>query len=193
MEFLESTQISSDEGSTGDAQLDAAYRTLDRVLGSVGLADNKALIALTFQGAIIAGLALIASPLASALGHGRISPGKLWVGILLLAFLIALCWSTLKLFQTISPRVTKATGLDHPSALFFWGGIASLSPDEFSARIRALNTDDIHDGIAQITFVNASIAKQKFQNLRAGFIGLGVQMVLYVMIILSSIFIGTIV
>jgi hypothetical protein len=186
MELLQSN-VTPGTTPESDPQLDAVYRTLDRVIGSVSMADNKALIALTFQGAIIAGLALVVEPISRALSrHGGGMP-RIAMIILLLTFFGLLGVSTLKLLQTISPRIRHQAGNDHPSALFYFGGIASMSPEKFAARMRELNPDDVHQGISTITYANAAIAFQKFANLRHAYVGLGLQMVTYVLILVLAI------
>lgn len=188
MELLETSPISTEPARSvlNDSQLDASYRTLDRVLGTVQMADNKALIALTFQGAIIAGLALVALPLQASIHTRALSTWDILLGILLFGFFGCLALSTLKLFQTISPRIVHVKDTNHPSMLFYFGGIASMSIDEFADRLRDLGQEDIHTGIATITHVNSSIALKKFANLRVAFMGLGLQVLLYVVLVLVS-------
>jgi hypothetical protein len=168
-------------------RLDASYRNLDRALGSVTMADNKALIALTFQGAIVAGLALIAGSLKSALqaqNSAWLTGGTI---CLLVLFFACFCMATLKLFQAISPRITPETHADHPSLLFFFGGIASMPHDVFAARMRALDPTTIHEGLIKVTHSTAMIAARKFGNLRIAYLFLGLQMLFYVGIVLTSV------
>src|SRR5579872_1189084 len=183
MELLE--QPAGLTPSASDAQLDAAYRTLDRVLGSVVQADNKALIALTFQGAIVAGLALIASTLTGAIAH--FGPWQVATMIALGAFFVCLCTSTLKLFQTISPRIAPAHGPGHVSELFYFAGIANMAHADFFERSQVLSRVQIQEAISAITHVNARIAMQKFENLRAAYYGLGLQIILYIVVVLLSV------
>jgi hypothetical protein len=169
-------------------RLEASYRNLDRTLGSVTHADNKALIALTFQGAILAGLALIAGFLKSAL-QGKHNHWLVGVIIgFLVAFFICFCLATLRLFQTISPRIAR-TGHqdDHPSLLFFFGGIAGMGHDRFSARMHTITPEEIFEGVVTVTYSNALIAKEKFENLRHAYVFLGQQLVLYVVVVLLSV------
>src|SRR5438270_1788352 len=94
--------------------LDATHRNLERMHTHVAIADNKALIALTFQGAMIAGFAVLATTLKGHLSNGS---QVLWVGfvILIILFLLTFLASTWTLFQAISPRVTALESLDDPS------------------------------------------------------------------------------
>jgi len=59
----------SEATSTTAARLEAAYRNLDRSIGWVQNADNKALIVLAFQGAVVAGLAALDQCLAQAVSR----------------------------------------------------------------------------------------------------------------------------
>ncbi len=185
MELLDqSTRSPSDDIS--DPELDASYRTLDRVLGSVQLADNKALIALTFQGGVVAGVALISDSVKTALA-GALGFREYLIIIACLVFFVSLGWGTLKLFQTISPRIAPPHSSDHVSELFYFGGIANMKRDVFAARMRDLSEAQIHEAIVTITHVNANIALQKFKNLRHAFQGLGVQVILFVLIVMLSV------
>ena len=183
MELLEGPAAA--ESADADPTLDAAYRTLDRVLGSITHADNKALIALTFQGAIIAGLILVATPLKDIVTrHGFWEIASV---VALALFFVCLCISTLKLFETISPRFVPAKSPDHVSELFYFAGIAGMPGDVYLARLQQLDRAQIHEAVASITHVNAQIAVQKFKNLHLAYRGLGLQLILYVLIVLISV------
>lgn len=184
MEILESN-LPGEPVPEADEELDAAYRTLDRVLGSIQSADNKALIALTFQGAIVAGLILVADGLKGAVNH--IGPFELAILFFLLAFFGCLCVSTLKLFQTISPRVVPPHSSEHVSELFYWAGIANMKREDFQRRMRDLDSAQIHEAVTHITYINAHIASAKFTNLRHAFQGLGLQVILYVVVVVLSV------
>lgn len=184
MELLERPKPSEGLPET-DLELDAAYRTLDRVLGTISSADNKALIGLTFQGAIVAGTILIAD----SLKHVSLLHFGLWeiaLSVALLGFFVALCWSTLKLFQTISPRIVPPHSSAHVSELFYFAGIVNMGRDEFIQRMRDLQMDQVHEGVTHITFVNSVVATRKMMNLRHAFQGLGIQVVLYVLVVMIS-------
>jgi hypothetical protein len=168
-------------------RMDAAYANLDRAMGSVIQADNKALIALTFQGAIVAGLALITGSIKTSLEGQNSLAVRIPLVILLVAFFACFGVATLKLFQAITPRVRRDDDHDHPSLLFFWGGIAAMPPDAFASRMRKLHPGEIHDGLVRMTHNTAKIAVQKFANLRIAYICLGLQMVFYVGIVLLSV------
>ncbi len=188
MELLDQPKR-SDPSDVSDPELEAAYRTLDRVLGAVQLADNKALIALTFQGGVVAGVALISDSVKSALA-GKIGPKEVAIIVACLVFFACLGWGTLKLFQTISPRIAPPHSSDHVSELFYFGGIANMKREEFAARTRDLDELRIHEAIVTITHVNANIAVQKFKNLRHAFQGLGLQVILFVIIVMLSVLPG---
>jgi hypothetical protein len=165
-----------------DLELDTSYRTLDRIVANIATADNKALIALTFQGAIVAGLIIIADALSKTKDQHF---GGILVGIVLsvVLFFICLCWSTLKLFQTISPRIVPRHSPEHVSELFWFGGIVNMQHDEFQMRMRDLTIEQVHEAVTHITFVQAHIVQQKYANLRHAFMGLGAQVVLFVIVV----------
>lgn len=188
MELLDQPKR-TEESDVSDPELDASYRTLDRVLGSVQLADNKALIALTFQGGVVAGVALISNSVKSALA-GAIGPKEISIIVACVLFFICLGWGTLKLFQTISPRIAPPHSSEHVSELFYFGGIATMKREVFAARTRDLDERQIHEAIVTITHVNANIALQKFTNLRHAFQALGLQVILFVVIVMLAVLPG---
>jgi hypothetical protein len=171
-------------------ELEAMYRTLDRVLGSVQMADNKALIALTFQAGVLAGLGLIADSIKTALSPHTYGFYEWLMLGLLLVFFASLSVSTLKLFHTIAPRIAPPHSADHVSELFYFGGIANMPREQFYQRTRTMSRTQIHEAIAHIAYVNATIATKKFKNLRTSFLGLGVQMILYFSIVLLAVLQG---
>lgn len=184
MELLERPRPSEGLPET-DLELDAAYRTLDRVLGTISSADNKALIGLTFQGAIVAGTILIADSLKNvSLAH--LGVWEVAISFTLLAFFIALCWSTLKLFQTISPRIVPPHSSEHISELFYFAGIVNMGREQFMQRMCNLQMDQVHEGVTHITFINSVVATRKMMNLRHAFQGLGIQVILYVLVVMIS-------
>jgi|SRR5947209_8105458 len=191
MELLESPKRSSGgPPSVEDLELDTAYRTLDRIVDNIVSADNKALIALTFQGAVVAGLIIVADQLAHA--HKMVL-GPMWLGIIVVvaAFFSCLCWSTYKLFQTISPRIVPPHSAEHISELFYFGGIVNTKHDEFQRRMRDLSLEQVHEAVTHITFVQAHIVQAKYKNLRHAFQGLVLQVMLFVVVVsLSSFVIG---
>jgi hypothetical protein len=160
--------------------LDATHRNLERMHTHVAIADNKALIALTFQGGMIAGFAVLATTLKDHLNNGS---QVLWVGfvILIILFLLTFLASTWTLFQAISPRVTALESIDDPSALFFFGTIANMSTDEFLGRMRSLDPETIHDALLKTTQSVARIADAKYKNLQRAYICLGIQILVFIL------------
>ncbi len=160
--------------------LDATHRNLDRMHTHVAIADNKALIALTFQGGMIAGFAVLATTLKT---HLQNQPHVVQVGvaILIVLFLLTFLVSTWTLFQAISPRVTPMESTDDPSALFFFGSIARMSTEEFMSRMHELDPESIHVGLLKTTQSVARIAAEKYKNLRTAYICLGIQMLFFMM------------
>jgi hypothetical protein len=163
-----------------EQRLDATHRNLERMQGHVAQADNKALIALTFQGAMIAGFAVLATTLKSQINHQSHVIQALTI-LLIVLFLITFLISTWKLFEAISPRMHPMESTDDPSALFFFGSVAGIPPDEFVRRVQGLHPEDIHDGLLKTTQSVARIAAEKYRNLRTAYICLGIQMLFFML------------
>jgi hypothetical protein len=191
MELLEPPQPStSGPPPVEDLELDTSYRTLDRVVGNISSADNKALIALTFQGAVVAGLIIIADAL-SKVKDFTWDGTQIAIIVAVAAFFCCLCWSTLKLFTTISPRIAPPHSPEHISELFYFGGIVNMKHDEFQMRMRDLTIEQVHEAVTHITYVQAHIVQEKYKNLRHAFQGLGLQVILFVVVVaLASFKIG---
>lgn len=160
--------------------LDATHRNLERMHTHVAIADNKALIALTFQGGMIAGFAVLATTLKTHL-HSQVAALQVGVAILIVLFLITFLLSTWTLFQAISPRVTPMESIDDPSALFFFGSIAGMSTEEFMSRMHDLDPESIHIGLLKTTQSVARIAAAKYKNLHTAYICLGIQMLFFML------------
>jgi hypothetical protein len=160
--------------------LDATQRNLERMHTHVAIADNKALIALTFQGAIVAGFAVLATTLKPHVESESV-PVKFGVVVLVVLFLVTFLISTWKLFQAISPRVTPTESLDDPSALFFFGTIAGMTTDEFMNRMNRLDPEAIHIGLLKTTQSVARIATAKYKNLQTAYVCLGIQMFFFML------------
>jgi hypothetical protein len=160
--------------------LDATHRNLERMHTHVAIADNKALIALTFQGGVIAGFAVLATTLKPHLAN-QPQWARVGVVVLIALFLITFLVSTWTLFQAISPRVTAMESMDDPSALFFFGSIAAMTTEEFLARMHDLDPESIHMGLLKTTQSVARIAAQKYKNLRTAYICLGIQILFFMM------------
>lgn len=174
------TMLSIDPSPHIEYHLDATHRNLDRMHTHVAIADNKALIALTFQGGMIAGFAVLATTLKSHLSN---QPDflQIGVGILIVFFLMAFLLATWTLFQAISPRVTPMESMDDPSALFFFGSIAGMTTEEFMSRMHELDPEAIHVGLLKTTQSVARIAAAKYRNLRTAYYCLGVQMLFFML------------
>ncbi|HEX6508138.1 MAG TPA: Pycsar system effector family protein [Chloroflexota bacterium] len=158
--------------------LDATHANLERMHGHVAQADNKALIALTFQGGMIAGFAVLATVLKSQLQRQAVELRVMAI-ILIVLFLITFLIATWKLFEAISPRVTPMESMNDPSALFFFGSIAGMDTDEFMSRMHNLHPQEIHDGLLKTTQSVARIAAEKYRNLRTAYICLAIQLLFF--------------
>jgi pycsar effector protein len=158
-------------------RLEATYRNLDRILQWVAMADNKALIVLTFQGAMVAGVAWIVISLGSTSFHRLAAWQLILLGILLVVFFLFFCVSLLKSFEGIFPSIRpldKETDRGHQ---FFFGTIAAMPLEEFKRQMQSLQPGDIEEGLIQLTHINAQIAAKKFECLRAAVRALGLEMV----------------
>jgi hypothetical protein len=155
-------------------RLEASYRNLERILGWVTMADNKVLIALTFQGATVAGVVWIAISLGSSFRHLL-----LWqdisLGTVLGLFFVFFCVSLVKSFQAISPAIKPLDQKDDHGHQFFFGTIAAMSLDEFKWRMQSLQPEEIEEWLIQLTYINAQIAHEKFKHLKTAFTALGLE------------------
>lgn len=168
-------------------QLDAAYRNVDRLLYWVAGADNKALIALTFEGVMIVGVASTIDRFRSVIVHSPLIWQGVVVAILLLALLACLSVSILKLFHAISPRIVRSEKQEKDAAsLMFFQGIAEMDRDEYAVQMRRLKPPVIREGLARIAHITAQIATQKYADLNVAYRYLGYQVVLFLAVLLVT-------
>lgn len=161
----------SEPVSTTPDRLEAAYRNLDRSIGWVQNADNKALIVLAFQGAVVAGLAAAGDPLRTTIEHQRASWQPPTIIVLLIVFTIAFAFSAWKSLRTLLPDAT-ARGVSP----FFFGSIAGMNEADFRATMRQLDGTHIEEELNRQTFIVSGIADRKFARLRFSIIALAVEL-----------------
>lgn len=158
-------------------RIDASYENLRRVIAWIGNADNKALIVLGFQGAIVAGVATAAGPLRTFL-IGHPTPWPLWPMIALLAaFVVCFCVSLLMAFTTIYPDTKPRERDESRESPFFFGTISTMSLEKFTAKMHALDIAMLEDELIRQTHINAGIATRKFVSVKRASWFLGVELV----------------
>lgn len=175
--FIRARRHSSSPGTgrTGDQpgeearlalRLDASYRNLDRVITWTANADNKAMIALAFQGAILAALASVADQIRDAFATGW-GCALVWVlAVVGIAFIASFAISLYKLFRTIHPDTTpREKGIEQGSP-FFFGTITGMPLEMFTARMKALDAAQVQEELIGQTYVISEIAHRKFARLR---------------------------
>jgi len=148
-------------------RLEASYKNLERIVGWVGNADNKVLIVLAFQGAIIAGIATTGAGIWRTIQH---QIGPWWHYALAVIFWVFVCCVALSLicaFRAINPTISHQEHKEGRGSPFFYGTIAAMSPDQFYARMCGLDADAIEEELIRQTHINAGIVCQKFQDTKA--------------------------
>ena len=143
-------------------RLEASYKNLERVIGWIGNADNKALILLAFQGVILAGAAAVAGFIRMALLR-QPTEWLFWglcVTLVVLAslFVACTCSAVHALHPDVKPRGAKV-GQGSP---FFFGSIAAMELAAFTAKMRGLDAVAIEGELIKQTHVNAVIVSRKF-------------------------------
>jgi hypothetical protein len=165
-------------------RLEAGYRNLDRAIGFVLNADNKAMIGLAFQGGVVAGAAGVALVAVPAVAVDRPSAGgiTLAAAVLLVVFLLSSAVATLSLFHALYPDVRNG-----PDSPFFFGTIAAKSPEAHGHRMRTLTTAELQEELSVQTHTTASIAARKFRDLKVGFAALMVEFVVLMVAVVVAV------
>jgi hypothetical protein len=161
-----------------DARVNASYENLNRGISWISNADNKALIGLAFQGAILAGLAAAGDGLRVAIEHQRSECLVIVELVLLGGFTLALSWSLWKFFRSLFPRVTARDRSEAAQSPFFFGTIGAMPLAAFRERMRGLNALAIEEELIKQTHVVADIASRKFRNLQLAYIWLAPELLL---------------
>lgn len=142
-------------------RLEANYRNLDRVNDWIANAEGKAGGVFGVAGIL---LGLVVSRLPDAIiGISKISFSLGWLSNL--SFIAA---GILLVLSTYRSLIVYYPKLDAPAVSpFYFGSIARMEFDDFSARMKQLDPTKIEAEIIQQTHVNAGIALRKFENTRA--------------------------
>jgi hypothetical protein len=180
-------------------RLEAAYRNLEQVIGFVANADNKAILALAFQGVILAALAETSDSIASlfrqetTLTSLRIMTYMTWA-----MFVICFSISVLIIFLAVYPRFSGGSSgpilfiKDAEDELtsynvFFYRHIAMMSVEEFHGRMSQLSTSTIEEDLNQQAHANARIVLNKFKWLRWSLRVLIIELIFLLVAILFSV------
>lgn len=154
----------SDDLGGEQIRLEAAYRSLDRVIGWIGNADTKALIFLTFDGVLAGVLAANAGLVSQTLAQLRPSAWQDVIVALLVAFTVVFLASVFTLLGTLFPRVGKNPG--NKGRLIFFGSIANLPQSDFIKDAMLIDADSVEEALLEQIFVNSKVAAKKFAYLR---------------------------
>lgn len=157
-------------------RLDASYKNLERVSGWISNADNKALIVLTFQAAVVVGVAT-AADLLRKVATGHSTSWSLWLFyVILVALFVSLLISVFESVLAIHPDITtRDKGKGKPS-LFFFGSIAAMTYEQFESQMKSLDAVGIEEELDHQTHINASIASKKFRCLQWATLSLGAEL-----------------
>ncbi|MDA8218154.1 MAG: DUF5706 domain-containing protein [Dehalococcoidales bacterium] len=159
-----------------EMRMEASYKNIERVVGWIGNADNKALIVLAFQGAIIAGGAAAIGLLKPAMAWQPTQVQGILFSLLLGGFAVAFILSVYNSVRAPNPDVTPREQEEGQGSPFFFGSIAAMSLDDFRARMHRLDVAGIEDELIRQTHVNAGIASRKFGRLRLAIVNLGLEL-----------------
>ncbi len=157
-------------------RLDAEYRNLDRAVAWVANADNKALIALSFQGVVVVGLATVAEFVRAEI-NVQPAASRSWLTVLLIAFIVFLVLSIFSAFRALFPIVSLGRPTGGGGSLFFFETVAAMPHDEFAARMRQLDIAGIESELIAQTHANAQVASRKFKRVKAVVIYLTIEVV----------------
>lgn len=144
-----------------ERRIEASYRNLDRTINWIQNADNKALIILGFQGALLAGLGAAASSVID-IARSNLSSWSLGAFIcLLIAFAISFALCLYKATKAMFPDTKERN-----DSVFYFGSITSMGYAAFEKRMTILDSDKIQEELNKQTHANAEIAVKKFDNLK---------------------------
>jgi Family of unknown function (DUF5706) len=149
-----------------DVRLETANRNLDRILGSVSNADNKALIFLTFDGVIAGALSVTGQPLLAALTAPRPDVTR-WV-VLGLAALFALLFLTSvgSTMLALVPSVSTKDEDGEKLSPFFFGAISRMSRQQFISAYESLDAAQVERELLIQIYINSGIVTRKYAHIR---------------------------
>jgi len=170
--------MAAGDDQTRQIRLEASYRNLERAINWIGNADNKALIGLAFQGAILAGLAAAGDALRVQIENQRIGCLPTVELFLLGGFALVLCWSLWKFFHSLFPDVTEREQEESRGSPFFFGTIARMDLDAFRQQMLALDGAGVEQELIKQTHVVAGIVRRKLRDLQAAYFWLAPELAL---------------
>jgi hypothetical protein len=122
----------------------------------VRFADAKAGALLTFSSVVAASLGALCSP---ALGHFG-TPHPVWTFVAVVAslpFIVATVMTALRCVEALAPRTPAAA-----DSLTSFPDIASVSPEEYVSRVRALPVEGISDEYAKLNSQLSRVSVAKY-------------------------------
>lgn len=141
-------------------RLEANYRNLDRVNGWISNAEGKA-------GGVFGVAGILLGLVVSRLPDAIIRIREISVSLRYLSDLSLVLAAILLVLSTYRSLIVYYPKLDAPAVSpFYFGSIARMALDDFSARMKQMDEAKIEEELIQQTHVNAGIALRKFENTR---------------------------
>lgn len=158
-------------------RLEASQKNLEREIAWVGNADNKALIVLALQGAVIAGIATIGPAIRRTIEHQAKHSLHLTLYVLFGGFVFCFLSALGFALYALAPRTTSTEQKTGRKSPFYFGSIARMSLCEFRDEMRALDAEAIEEHLVRQTHINATIVTRKFQALHRAIRCLGAEFI----------------
>jgi hypothetical protein len=159
-----------------DYRLAAGYKAVELGHQLLTSADNKALIALAFQGAILAGMASTSELTRQAMQRCLASCHGYRVVYLLAAMFFCQAVSILKALSVIYPNLPERPR-DGRSHLFYFATVAAMTEGEYLAALRNLTPVGIEAELATHSHKLSTMVKAKFTRVQSSLFWLRFQVV----------------
>jgi|GEM_PF-6823948 len=145
-------------------KIEANYKNLERVILWIENADLKANIILGFNGGLIAILLQYIPNILNAI-RCYSTYKSLSLIIILAVFLIFFTLSIYNAFRVIFPDITPRKSKNQ---LFYFLTIIGYSKETFMEQMCTITDEKILKTLADQTYINATIASNKFRHIRKG-------------------------
>lgn len=184
----------SDNNNSLKHRIEASYKNLERVIGFVSVADNKAKFILSIE-LIILGFLMSQAKIIFRISVLLWKSGEYLticgsIGFLLV-FAFYIFFASISIVNLINVILPKRKVKTRKKSLFYFQTIAEMEPDEFKNKIKNISEEEIIEELSDQTFNNAVIVAKKFDEIQASIKWLLGSLVLWLLLlIITAIFNG---
>ncbi len=176
----------SDNNKSLKYKIEANYKNLERVIGFVSVADNKAKFILSIE-LVILGFLMTQAKIVFRIialcwkwnGFLKVCGGGVLIVFALYIFFAII--SIVNLIKVIIPKRKVETG---KKSLFYFQTITKMNPNEFKNKVKNISEEEIIEELSDQTYNNAVIVGKKFDEIQTSIKWLFCSLVLWLLLLI---------